>query len=241
MPIIKSPKLSEKVKEIFFAQVLEGVKWLHDNGLAHRDLKPDNILVKHSKPPCVRIADFGCLSDKAMNHYSNVGTVSYRAPEQIEGKYHFNSVDMWALGVIAWEFIQKSVGMGRIDGERLTAIHRNLATSKSVFAKYCLATLVIDLSRRIKAGQALRLYKESRGKCSSKQGDRLKQDVGSQKRKRISGSDSLPQSNRHAQNNPIKRNDSPEHIFGSTEHDRPSKMIKSEQIKREEAAPGLSP
>ncbi|MCB0516612.1 MAG: serine/threonine-protein kinase [Chitinophagales bacterium] len=96
--------------------ILYGLDYLHKHGIAHRDLKPKNILLAHVEQKMVaKIADFGI--SKKLSHEDTgastqlLGSVEYMAPEQfntrkfgIDNKLHTN-VDLWALGVIVYEML----------------------------------------------------------------------------------------------------------------------------------------
>jgi serine/threonine protein kinase len=74
-------------------QILEGVKYLHDNNIVHRDLKIANILLNNKGE--VKLADFG-LARTMVNHpnmmYTNrVVTLWYRAPELLLGMRKYNT------------------------------------------------------------------------------------------------------------------------------------------------------
>uniref|UniRef100_J3N0Z4 [RNA-polymerase]-subunit kinase n=2 Tax=Oryza brachyantha TaxID=4533 RepID=J3N0Z4_ORYBR len=74
--------------------------------MAHRDIKPGNILVG---PGCaLKICDFG-MATTAAPPYERfmVGTLHYNAPEQLTGKGQYNAqaVDMWALGCVMAELL----------------------------------------------------------------------------------------------------------------------------------------
>lgn len=79
-----------------FDQLLDGIEALHDNGLIHRDIKPDNIIFVGAKP---KLGDIGLVSSVSRT-LSLVGTQSYIPPEFLTGeaKELKQSVDIYALG-----------------------------------------------------------------------------------------------------------------------------------------------
>jgi len=85
--------------------MVNAVKYLHDNRVVHRDLKPENILYEDLSPDSrLKIADFG-LSTIVSNKVSLVtvcGTPGYCAPEVLKGEKYNASCDMWSLGVITY-------------------------------------------------------------------------------------------------------------------------------------------
>uniref|UniRef100_A0A803JHU3 Protein kinase domain-containing protein n=1 Tax=Xenopus tropicalis TaxID=8364 RepID=A0A803JHU3_XENTR len=86
------------------AEIVCGLKFLHERGIVHRDLKPENILLDSEGH--VRITDFGLA---LLNMFGNQtateygGTPLYIAPEMQEEKPYNASVDWWALGVILYQ------------------------------------------------------------------------------------------------------------------------------------------
>ncbi|XP_075059783.1 interferon-induced, double-stranded RNA-activated protein kinase-like [Mixophyes fleayi] len=92
-----------------FRQILEGVKYMHDQQFIHRDLKPANILF--TKDFIVKIGDFGLVTQmtgehetQALQRTQGTGTPPYMAPEQKEDMYE-NEVDIFALGLILVELL----------------------------------------------------------------------------------------------------------------------------------------
>jgi len=92
----------------FFIQVLEGVKHLHRFGIAHRDIKPQNILVSGDR---LKLTDFGSSfmpEDLYARTRENGGTILYSAPEVVgvssrlkdEGAYF--RADIYSLGVLLY-------------------------------------------------------------------------------------------------------------------------------------------
>ncbi|KAL2066158.1 hypothetical protein VTL71DRAFT_2229 [Oculimacula yallundae] len=115
----------EREGQQIISQILEGLHFMHQNGFAHRDMKPANILVKYRGPVWwVKIADFG-ISKRTTEYFTvlqtQTGTPAFLAPEvspsgSSESEYT-NAVDIWALGIIAFciftgniLFIERHVG-----------------------------------------------------------------------------------------------------------------------------------
>lgn len=103
---VPSPEESEKRLKIF-RQVLEAVKYAHDNGVIHRDLKPDNIMI--NKSGNVKVMDFGLAFFSGQHNLTEVdqvmGTASYASPEQAAGKITDERTDIYSLGVILFELL----------------------------------------------------------------------------------------------------------------------------------------
>ncbi len=88
-------------------KVARAVQHAHEKGVIHRDLKPDNILVRGDEP---KVADFGLArlteSSPALTRSGAVvGTPMYMAPEQIEGREIGVRTDVHALGVLLYEIL----------------------------------------------------------------------------------------------------------------------------------------
>lgn len=88
-------------------QVLEGLQYLHQHFIVHRDLKVSNLLL--TDHGIVKIADFGLARTYGLplkNMTPRVVTLWYRAPELLFGsKTHSTAVDMWAMGCILAELL----------------------------------------------------------------------------------------------------------------------------------------
>eukprot|EP01105_Mastigella_eilhardi_P021033 TRINITY_DN5056_c0_g1_i1.p1 TRINITY_DN5056_c0_g1~~TRINITY_DN5056_c0_g1_i1.p1 ORF type:complete len:341 (-),score=109.28 TRINITY_DN5056_c0_g1_i1:79-1038(-) len=102
--IVKHGEYSEKDAAFVVRQIVDAVKFLHDQGVAHRDLKPQNLLCTSKGPTDVRIADFGLskiFSNQTMMK-TCCGSPEYVAPEVLETSNYDNAVDMWSVGVITY-------------------------------------------------------------------------------------------------------------------------------------------
>jgi serine/threonine protein kinase len=149
-------KVSHVGRSIFFSQLLEGVAFLHEHGICHRDIKPDNILVRSYDPPEAMLTDFGCASDRPQILYDSPGTISYLAPEQVEGNMHGRAVDYWSCGVVGLELIlEKTVGTRIQAGHSLARYQEFLRSSQSPLNVCALAMLQAKPDSRMTAAEAL--------------------------------------------------------------------------------------
>lgn len=124
-------KLKEKHAAVIIAAVLRGVQHLHHLGIAHRDIKPDNVLLKQTVSPFdAKLCDFG-LARQVVSITSNsdqqktlsagteisygfippeqkkgiCGTAGYAAPEMLEGRDYGVAVDLWSIGVLVYRML----------------------------------------------------------------------------------------------------------------------------------------
>jgi eukaryotic-like serine/threonine-protein kinase len=87
-------------------QICTALHYAHSQNVIHRDLKPDNILL--AKGNLVKLTDFGIarstVEDKGLTGTSEmVGTPYYMAPEQFRGERPDGRVDIYGLGILAFE------------------------------------------------------------------------------------------------------------------------------------------
>jgi Tol biopolymer transport system component len=92
-------------------QTARGLQAAHAKGIVHRDIKPANLMLinTESAEPLVRILDFGIArwSERRALTINGLtaGTVSYMAPEQIDGSQVDRRADIWSLGVVLYEML----------------------------------------------------------------------------------------------------------------------------------------
>lgn len=104
----KHGRFEEKIVSSLTRQTLSGLAYLHSEGILHRDLKADNILL-NLDGTCL-ISDFG-ISKKSDNIYGNditnsmQGSVFWMAPEVVraQGQGYSAKVDIWSLGCVVLE------------------------------------------------------------------------------------------------------------------------------------------
>jgi len=90
-------------------QCLIGLKFVHELGLMHCDIKPENILLSSYSRALVKIIDFGSSSFITDRQSSYIQSRSYRAPEVILGLPYGGKIDMWSLGCVIAELYTNEV------------------------------------------------------------------------------------------------------------------------------------
>ncbi|KAM0258207.1 hypothetical protein ACHAQJ_003975 [Trichoderma viride] len=104
--IVMTGRMSREEIRCSFLQILNGVTYLHSMGLAHRDLKLDNVVV--SEKGIMKIIDFGSahvfkypFESGSVPAKGIVGSDPYLAPEVYDAKeYNAEEVDIWSLAII---------------------------------------------------------------------------------------------------------------------------------------------
>jgi eukaryotic-like serine/threonine-protein kinase len=104
--------LSLKESLVIASQVAEGLAAAHYAGVVHRDIKPDNIMVRPDG--YVKLLDFGLakltevagVADAAQTRAGvAMGTLAYMSPEQASGESIDHRTDIWSLGVVLYETV----------------------------------------------------------------------------------------------------------------------------------------
>ncbi|XP_053445346.1 cyclin-dependent kinase 7 isoform X4 [Eulemur rufifrons] len=115
----------------YMLMTLQGLEYLHQHWILHRDLKPNNLLLDENG--VLKLADFGLAKsfgspNRAYTH--QVVTRWYRAPELLFGARMYGvGVDMWAVGCILAELLLRVPFLpGDSDLDQLTRIFETLGT-----------------------------------------------------------------------------------------------------------------
>nr|ODO01011.1 STE/STE11/CDC15 protein kinase [Cryptococcus depauperatus CBS 7855] len=106
----KFGKFPESLVAVYISQVLEGLIYLHEQGVIHRDIKGANILT--NKDGSVKLADFGVSSRTTTPAASDaadaevVGSPYWMAPEVIEQSGASTASDVWSVGCVVVELLE---------------------------------------------------------------------------------------------------------------------------------------
>ncbi|KAH9921143.1 kinase-like protein [Fomitopsis serialis] len=105
--------IEEKPIALLVSDVLHGLSYLQRLGIAHRDLRSDNLLVNTDFSSAVRV------SKEEPSRSDNVGVIYWQAPEVRTPPYNALKVDVWSLGATVWEMAQAEPPFSDIDDPRL--------------------------------------------------------------------------------------------------------------------------
>jgi len=97
-------KLDEDLVRFITACVVSAFEYIHDKGVAYRDMKPENLLI--DAQGYIKIADFGFAKPVGSERtFTLCGTEDYMAPEIVSAQGHGLAVDWWTLGVLIYELL----------------------------------------------------------------------------------------------------------------------------------------
>ena len=120
--------LTEPVAQNYFGQIFSGVEYLHHQGIAHRDLCTENILVTSKN--CLKITDFG----HAVYYFNGdalrtdtCGTNGFQSPEVLVSiPYNPKLSDVWSLGCVLYIMCTGKFPFGLINSVILTRVSKEI-------------------------------------------------------------------------------------------------------------------
>lgn len=144
----RKKRFSERRSATYIAQMADALSYLHSKHIIHRDIKPENLLIGINGE--LKIGDFGWSVHAPGNRrHTLCGTLDYLPPEMVEGKHHTKEVDLWALGVLTYEFLAGCPPFEELSGhsatyKRIAAVDLHIPESISAEA----ADLIRKLLRK---------------------------------------------------------------------------------------------
>ena len=168
--VLDSGRLSEDTSKRYFLQMMQGLRYIHNQGVVHRDIKLENVFLNHDRSVAV-IGDFG-LSNfwcPGATLRTRCGSAEYAAPELLDrSQVYDQAVDVWSSGVVLFAMLVGDLPFNAAETKNkvtelfkqikagLTPVHFNLLAHVSVEAKVLMnKILVVDQSQRLKTGQIL--------------------------------------------------------------------------------------
>eukprot|EP01059_Diplonema_ambulator_P010587 TRINITY_DN20597_c0_g1_i1.p1 TRINITY_DN20597_c0_g1~~TRINITY_DN20597_c0_g1_i1.p1 ORF type:complete len:431 (+),score=116.54 TRINITY_DN20597_c0_g1_i1:88-1293(+) len=168
---LQSGRLPEKLARNYFQQLLVGINYVHSQHIAHRDLKPDNILV--TSKDLIKITDFGLSNFQAADDRGAVpsgfslktccGTPYYVAPEVITSSnkkgYSGFTCDIWSLGILLYVMV---IGDVPFSGSDLKGLLQNITKGIFSFPSYpavtpqvksCIRSILVMPDKRVSLQQ----------------------------------------------------------------------------------------
>ncbi|KAL2918270.1 hypothetical protein HK105_202197 [Polyrhizophydium stewartii] len=113
--LLQDEQLHESIVRSIFRQIAQAVAYLHENLVAHRDIKLENIMIDMSGgagAPRIKLIDFGLatrISPPALLR-ERCGSEEYAAPELVQSlPYDGRKVDVWAMGIVLFSMLFKSM------------------------------------------------------------------------------------------------------------------------------------
>ncbi|KAD6453035.1 hypothetical protein E3N88_07740 [Mikania micrantha] len=131
--LVRRRKMKEATARFYFQQLVSALHFCHQNGVAHRDLKPQNLLLdEHGS---LKVSDFGLsalpesLKDGLL--HTACGTPAFTAPEILRGRgYDGAKADAWSCGIILFNLL---AGHLPFDDGNLPEMYRKIHSREIVF------------------------------------------------------------------------------------------------------------
>lgn len=139
-------RLPSKIElKYIMKQLVEAVRYCHEHGIVHRDIKLENILIDSNYK--IKLTDFGLCGIKTTPSdifSQSLGTVRYTAPEMLEGNGYNESIDIWGIGVV---FFTLLTGSYPFDASERENIFQRIREKSIHYSKYNLERKEIKLLR----------------------------------------------------------------------------------------------
>lgn len=102
--------------EIYLYQIARGIESLHNLGIVHGDIKPENVVIDSGKTDKAVIIDLDGASFHSMRSFDEVhvcaGTKGYVAPERMKNNILCKANDVWSFGILMFELFEGYLPLG---------------------------------------------------------------------------------------------------------------------------------
>ena len=173
--------MPEKDALRFAVRLCEAVGYMHEQGVIHRDLKPQNIMICYDGT--IRIMDFGIAKSAEGKRITftgftpAVGTPDYMAPEQVKGKRGDERTDIYSLGAMLYEMVAGATPFesenenlfvimnARVTGDPVAPRKRNPTVSPQV-EEIILHAMERDPDKRYQTAKAMKAELDNPGQVA---------------------------------------------------------------------------
>lgn len=160
--IITHGRMNEEQAQKFFLQLISAVSYCHENGIVHRDLKIENVLIDTKGD--VKLVDFGLSNffDPSDKLKTFCGSLYFAAPELLRGiVYTGPEIDVWSLGIILYVLV---CGKVPFDDKSMSALHDKIKSGLfllpdhlSIQCRNLLKSMIeVDPKRRARVDEILK-------------------------------------------------------------------------------------
>ena len=154
--------ISEEKASLIIKEVLSAIAYLHQNQICHRDLKPENIMFSRQNDlSSIKIIDFG-LSLQNFDTLCNsdyCGTLIYMAPEEIERKSYYLSVDIWSIGILMYMLLNKGEHPFYHENDTKEIFLKNLKENKKIEFNNKISFMAMHLIKKLLEYDPIKRYK----------------------------------------------------------------------------------
>jgi calcium/calmodulin-dependent protein kinase I len=156
--LMTSGSIGEAEARGYLHQVCQAVGYLHNRSIIHRDIKPENVLIDCGT---AKLCDFGWAVYSPLMRDTRCGTPLYTPPEMIRSESYDSKVDVWCIGIMAYELLYGTLPFEIRHPDDLPRIVTdtisfppcpNVSEEAEEFMRGCLAK---DSNQRITIKQAL--------------------------------------------------------------------------------------
>ena len=106
----KNENINEENISLIIKNILSAISYLHNMNMCHRDIKPENIMFKNNNDiNSIKLIDFGLSVNNFYDYGEQTycGTFIYMAPEQLENNFYSKLIDIWSVGILLYQLLNK--------------------------------------------------------------------------------------------------------------------------------------